>query len=81
MKLNTASSVGSSPGIRPEEYVLVWLGDMQRFTFNSATVSGHKLNKHFTVRPERGANPAVKGAPLRSAGLRLLRSLRPLPLR
>ena len=73
--------MGSSPGLRPEKHVLVGLGDMQRFTLNSATVSGHKLHKHFGFRPDRGANSAVKGATLRSAGLRLLRSLRPLPLR
>ena len=81
MDLKTVSSVGSSPGLRPETSAIVGLGDMQKFTSNSGSVARLKFRKGFNLLAARGANPAVKGAPLRSAGLRLLRSLRPLPLR
>ena len=49
-----------------------------RFVGDCAFQAFSHLRHRSTVK---AANPAVKGAPLRSAGLRLLRSLRPLPLR
>ena len=81
MVLKTVSFVGSLPGIRPETSVLVGLGDMQQYISNSQFFPGLQFRRCFNLRAVLGANPAVKGATLRSAGLRLLRSLRPLPLR
>ena len=72
---------GLFAGPSPGEICLVRLGDMKQYISNSQFFPGLQFRKCFNLRAVRGANPAVKGAPLRSAGLRLLRSLRPLPLR
>ena len=81
MKLRSVSSVGGSPGLLPQISVFVELGDMKQLILNSGPVTPRMFRKSSHLLAARGASPAVKGASLRSAGLRLLRSLRPLPLR